>query len=661
MKRSRDLATRIVLICLIGVLPVVPAAPAGASGFVNIFVGYADTLRGASAQFPTPWEGSPGVTYQGCSPSADCSFDAGAVRIENGTEASQTITDVKVNVDTCTYDLWTFPVILAPGNDLILTQTISGGTDGCQTDGSMDTSDVGPGGVAWDDGNCNPDGILPTVDVTVAGLGTTTSTDSGQVLNTGGVDGYYCSTVSSNESQSWTPIGHPPPACSPATLTLSPPGQSESVGTTRTVTGNFSNSCGPLSNTTVNFSVTNGPNAGRTGSGTTDSNGSASFSYSSARAGTDTLQASVTNPNGDITSNFVAINWAIPCSGYDAVVIGVRGTGDNSNGDDYPDRHAKAIAALLASDWHLKLYDDDGVNDHVIGLSYPAVSLLHMTETLGTAYDVSLNSGVSNLISRLQGLRALCGPRVPLLLVGFSQGAQVVQTALNKMDNDASHYGSLLSSIAGAAVIASPRFDHNDTVARGTFLQSYPYGGLFGESAMHGRFASDVRSYCLANDPVCVSSPGTSWHALFGSHTRAYDDCDLIPADRTCHKTTLGGQEVTEDAASLLAWDVESRLGKKPKPHPDGQFAAYLGGTRRQSTVRLSAASLYSNGAPSEKFGWDFTSRGRADVVTYVPWTSHSYGHVSGKVNATVRITYADGSVTTHTVCIQPNFGASRC
>ena len=317
-----------------------------------MFVGYADTLRGASAQFPTPWEGSPGVTYEGCSPSASCSFDAGAVRVENGTDASQTITDVKVNVDTCAFDLWSFPVTLAPGHDLIVTQTADGASDACPGDGTMDTSDVGPGGVAWDDGNCNPDGILPTVDVTVAGVGTTTSTDSGQVLNTGGVDGFYCSTVSSNESQSWTPIGHPPPPCSPATLTLSPPNQSDAVGTTAAVTGNFSNSCGPLSNTAVSFSVISGPNEGQTGAGTTDTSGNARFSYTSASAGTDTLQASVTNPNGDITSNAVTTSWQASAT----TVLFIQGIGSSStcpNSTDFKGRVSwlrNAISAVTPGD-----------------------------------------------------------------------------------------------------------------------------------------------------------------------------------------------------------------------------------------------------------------------------------------------------------------------
>jgi hypothetical protein len=129
--------------------------------------------------------------------------------VSNNTTATVHVDDVKVHIDTCTFDLWgaSMPVTLAPGHDLILAQTVSGPAAGCTTNGTMDTSDVGPGGANWR-GVCTPDGIIPTVGVTVDGV-TTTDADTGQVLNTGGVDGDTCargSKPAGNESQAWTPI-----------------------------------------------------------------------------------------------------------------------------------------------------------------------------------------------------------------------------------------------------------------------------------------------------------------------------------------------------------------------------------------------------------------------------------------------------------------------
>lgn len=321
--RSLRLAASALFAVAVASTWLVPAgAASAASGSVNVFVGYADSLRAPSSQFPTPWDGSPGVTFLGCSPTASCVFDGGAVRVSNNTTATVHIDDIKVHIDTCTYDLWgaSMPVTLAPGHDLIVAQAVSGENSGCAADGTMDTSDVGPGGAPWS-GVCTADGIIPMVDVTVNGV-TKAEADTGQVLNTGGVDGALCAhgnKPAGNESQSWTPIGQA--ACSDAALTLTPPAQTHTIGSTATVTADFSNSCGPLSNTAVTFVVISGPDKGTTGTATTDANGMASFSYSSLKSGTDTVQASLTNPAGTIDSNTVVVKWIGTFLAHGAFVI----------------------------------------------------------------------------------------------------------------------------------------------------------------------------------------------------------------------------------------------------------------------------------------------------------------------------------------------------
>jgi hypothetical protein len=47
----------------------------------------------------------------------------------------------------------------------------------------------------------------------------------------------------------------------------------------------------------------------------------ASFSYSSLKSGTDTVQASVTNPAGTINSNTVAVKWIGTFLGHGAFVV----------------------------------------------------------------------------------------------------------------------------------------------------------------------------------------------------------------------------------------------------------------------------------------------------------------------------------------------------
>ena len=75
-------------------------------------------------------------------------------------------------------------------------------------------------------------------------------------------------------------------------------------------TAKFKNSCNqPLSGVAVSFPVVSGPNTGSTGSGTTDSTGTATFSYTSSLFGIDTVQPTVTNPAGNITSAALTVNW----------------------------------------------------------------------------------------------------------------------------------------------------------------------------------------------------------------------------------------------------------------------------------------------------------------------------------------------------------------
>ena len=315
--------SRLAAVISLGILTTAAAlitpAPAAAASGINVFVGYADSLRANATNFPTPWAGSPLTTFEGCLPVASCEYDGGGIRVVNNTGSTATVNAIAVHIDTCTYTGWP-SAVLVPGADLIVTQLTSGATGGCSgpSPAYFDTSDIGPNGSIYTR-NCTPNGIQSTVDVTVNGV-TTTYTDAGQVLNTGGVDGAFCPPPGGNESTQWTVIGTGP--CRGSQLSLAPATQSHGVGTTATVIATFTNSCGqPLSNVAVQFAVLSGPNAGRTGTGATDANGTASFTYTSAAPGTDTLRATVTNIAGAIPSNTVTVTWVLFAPGGGAFVI----------------------------------------------------------------------------------------------------------------------------------------------------------------------------------------------------------------------------------------------------------------------------------------------------------------------------------------------------
>src|SRR5258708_473152 len=109
---------------------------------------------------------------------------------------------------------------------------------------------------------------------------------------------------SSQTSVTWT--NNPTP-----TLTLSPTTTTQIVGQQVTETALLLDGSGNgISNSPVTFNVTSGPDAGQTGSANTDTTGHASFTYTGAGVGTDTVVASATVTSvGTFQSNQTSVIW----------------------------------------------------------------------------------------------------------------------------------------------------------------------------------------------------------------------------------------------------------------------------------------------------------------------------------------------------------------
>lgn len=265
----------------------------------DVFVGYADSLRPPSSlfSFPNPWVGAAGVIFQGCT---NCTYDDGAIRIDNATNGPLTVNNVAVAIGPTNYTAasvgWTFPVTIPVGDTLIL------------TGGNFDTSDQN--GVY----NCTPDGYLPKVIVTLGTI-TTTYTDTGQVLNTKGFDLAGCPS-GTNESQGWqsvsggggTAINEPLPPQATLTLGSASPA-SNLVGQTRTLTVTALDPAGqPDPKLPVTVRV-DGANPG-TLTGTTGSTGIATLSYVGINPGTDTIYATAFPSGVAAVSNQLTLTWA---------------------------------------------------------------------------------------------------------------------------------------------------------------------------------------------------------------------------------------------------------------------------------------------------------------------------------------------------------------
>ena len=94
-------------------------------------------------------------------------------------------------------------------------------------------------------------------------------------------------------------------------IVLAPASATNPVNTDHTVTATVAGTGNPQPGLLVTFTVVSGPNAGLTGSATTDSNGQASFTYTSnGVSGTDNIAASFVNEqNAAVTSNTVTKTW----------------------------------------------------------------------------------------------------------------------------------------------------------------------------------------------------------------------------------------------------------------------------------------------------------------------------------------------------------------
>lgn len=96
-------------------------------------------------------------------------------------------------------------------------------------------------------------------------------------------------------------------------LTLTPETAENPVGTSHTVTANFTLNSSVVSGQEVVFTVTEGPHAGTTGTGVTDASGNASFTYTGTSAGTDTIIARATVVGATtFESNTVTKTWVAP-------------------------------------------------------------------------------------------------------------------------------------------------------------------------------------------------------------------------------------------------------------------------------------------------------------------------------------------------------------
>ncbi|HEY2955735.1 MAG TPA: PKD domain-containing protein [Candidatus Eisenbacteria bacterium] len=186
------------------------SAPATASvtlRAIAVYAGYYSTHHPDNIKpKPDPWYGAPGVVFAGIPDAPSGGWDTCGLRIDNLTGAPLEGVGLAVDIGTHHFALWSTYTIPA-GQKIIFAQTGYENFDG---------SDTNPAGCF----SCNPEDCLtkvrntiPVAHVTVGGT-TTNYYDTGQVMNTHGVDAAGCPYTGgrNDESDVWHEIFPQPPA-----------------------------------------------------------------------------------------------------------------------------------------------------------------------------------------------------------------------------------------------------------------------------------------------------------------------------------------------------------------------------------------------------------------------------------------------------------------
>jgi hypothetical protein len=119
-------------------------------------------------------------------------------------------------------------------------------------------------------------------------------------------------------------------------IALTPPPAPGPVGTPQTLTATVTEDGLPVLLRPVTFTVVAGPNAGGTATPSTGGDGRASFSYTGAAAGTDTVRASFQNAFGTAFAADATVVWNPTGLGPDRDEDGILDTPDNCIDDPNP-------------------------------------------------------------------------------------------------------------------------------------------------------------------------------------------------------------------------------------------------------------------------------------------------------------------------------------
>ena len=183
-----------------------------------------------------------------------------------------------------------------------------------------------------------------------------------------------------------------------------------------------------------------------------------------------------------------AQSGVVPCP--DAHVIGARGSGQPPG---FGEQAAPVVESVVDT------LESRGQDVTTAPLDYPAISV---SDSFGLvlltgAYDQSVRAGAIELIARLAQFGREC-PTTEIVLVGYSQGAQAIKTALADLPP---RY-----RIAGVILLADPTRDRSQLGIARLGDPTLERSGSFGAIGLPDHFRAIAIDVCAAGDSVCDRS-----------------------------------------------------------------------------------------------------------------------------------------------------------
>ena len=191
----------------------------------------------------------------------------------------------------------------------------------------------------------------------------------------------------------------------------------------------------------------------------------------------------------------------------DVIVLGARGQAQSA-------RVAAGVGAEVQNSTRALVEQlRGGERVRLEAIRYPAGAA-----TSRAAFDRDVEMGRVKLLARHAALGSAC-PRSRFVLIGYSEGADVVHRAVASMD------ARQAADLAVVAVIGDPLRLPTDQVA----TESYGSGHLKGRGSISGgpRWGKDVRdrviTFCHADDNVCNAPPSGRRAGISAVHRTFYE------------------------------------------------------------------------------------------------------------------------------------------